>query len=36
LIFKDLSPAEVEARMKTLPFYLIKKSVEYYNLIQQF
>jgi hypothetical protein len=36
LIFKNLSEAEVEARMKTLPFYLIKKSVEYYNLIQQF
>lgn len=36
LIFKNLSEAEVEARMKTLPFYSIKKSVEYYNLIQQF
>jgi hypothetical protein len=36
LIFKNLSEVEVEARMKTLPFYLIKKSVEYYNLIQQF
>ena len=36
LIFKNLSEAEVEAHMKTLPFYLIKKSVEYYNLIQQF
>jgi hypothetical protein len=36
LIFKNLSEVEVEARMKTLPFYLIKKSVEYYNLLQQF
>jgi hypothetical protein len=36
LIFTNLSEAEVEARMQTLPFYLIKKSVEYYNLIQQF
>jgi hypothetical protein len=36
LIFKNLSEVEVEARMKTLPFYLIKKSVDYYNLIHQF
>ena len=36
LIFKNLSEEEVVARMKTLPFYQIKKSVEYYNLIQQF
>ncbi|MHA8080231.1 hypothetical protein VR610_03645 [Aquirufa regiilacus] len=36
LIFKNLSEGEVEARMQTLPFNLIKKSVEYYNLIQQF
>ena len=36
LIFKDLEEAQVKALMETLPFYQIKKSIEYYNLIQQF
>ena len=36
LIFKDKEEQEVKALMETLPFYKIKKSVEYYNLIHQF
>ncbi len=36
LIFKDKEEAEVKALMETLPFFKIKKSVEYFNLIQQF
>ena len=36
LIFKDLEEQEVKELMKTLPFYKIKKSVEYFSLIQQF
>jgi hypothetical protein len=36
LVFKDKDEDQVKALMATLPFYQIKKSVEYYNLIQQF
>ena len=36
LIFKAKEEVEVKALMKTLPFFKIKKSVEYFNLIQQF
>ena len=38
LVFKDKDKEEeeVKALMETLPFYKIKKSVEYYNLIHQF
>ena len=36
LIFKDIDEEQVKALMVTLPFYQIKKSVEYFNLIQQF
>ena len=36
LIFKDLEENQVQVLMEKLPFYKIKKSVEYYNLIQQF
>ena len=36
LIFKDLEEDQVKVLMETLPFYKIKKSVEYFNLIQQF
>jgi muconolactone delta-isomerase len=36
LVFKDKDEEQVKALMATLPFYQIKKSVEYYNLIQQF
>ena len=36
LVFKDLNEEEVKSLMETLPFYQLKKSVEYYNLIQQF
>jgi muconolactone D-isomerase len=36
LIFKDVDGDQVKALMETLPFYQIKKSVEYYHLIQQF
>lgn len=36
LIFKDLDEEQVKELMKTLPFYQLKKSVEYLCLIQQF
>jgi hypothetical protein len=36
LVFKDVDEEQVKALMETLPFFKIKKSVEYYNLIQQF
>ena len=36
LIFKEVEEAQVKELMQTLPFYKIKKSVEYFNLIQQF
>lgn len=36
LVFKDKDEDQVKALMETLPFYKIKSSVEYYNLIQQF
>ena len=36
LIFKDLEEDQVKAKMEELPFYKLKKSVEYFNLIQQF
>ena len=36
LIFKDIEAEQVKALMETLPFFKIKKSIEYYNLIQQF
>ena len=36
LIFKDLEEEQVKALMETLPFFKIKKSIEYLNLIQQF
>ena len=36
LIFKDLEEDQVIAKMEELPFYKLKKSVEYFNLIQQF
>jgi len=36
LIFKDMEEEHVKTLMETLPFYKIKKSVEYFNLIQQF
>ena len=36
LIFKDVEEEQVKELMKTLPFYTLKKSVEYFNLIQQF
>ncbi|MEI6190267.1 MAG: hypothetical protein WCP61_07575 [Chitinophagia bacterium] len=36
LIFKDVEEDQVKVLMETLPFYKIKKSIEYYNLIQQF
>jgi len=36
LVFKDKEEEEVKALMETLPFYKIKKTVEYYNLIHQF
>lgn len=36
LIFKDVEEPLVKELMQTLPFYKLKKSVEYFNLIQQF
>jgi hypothetical protein len=36
LIFKDLDEDQVVALMKTLPFYPLKQSIEYYSLIRQF
>ncbi len=36
LIFKDIDEAKAKELMETLPLYQLKKSVEYFNLIQQF
>jgi muconolactone delta-isomerase len=36
LIFKDVDEAKSRELMETLPLFKIKKSVEYYALIQQF
>ena len=36
LIFKDLDEDQVKAYLEELPFYKLRKSVEYFSLIQQF
>lgn len=36
LIFKGIDEEKVKELMETLPLYPLKKSVEYFNLIQQF
>jgi hypothetical protein len=36
LIFKNVDEAKSRELMETLPLFKIKKSVEYYALIQQF
>ncbi len=36
LIFKEVDEQQAKELMQTLPFYQLKKSVEYFNLIQQF
>jgi len=36
LIFKDLDEIKVKELMEKLPFYKLKKHIEYYNLIKQF
>jgi len=36
LIFKDQNEENVRELMKTLPFYLLRKSIEYYALIKQY
>ncbi len=36
LIFKDLSEEQVKAYMEALPFFKLKKSIEYFPLIKQF
>lgn len=36
LIFKDVDEAKSRELMETLPLFKIKKSVEYFALIQQF
>lgn len=36
LVFKGIDEEKVKELMTTLPFYKLKKSVEYLNLIKQF
>ncbi len=36
LIFKDINEEKVKELMETLPFYKLKKNIEYLNLIKQF
>lgn len=36
LTFKNVSEQQAKSLMTELPLYQLKKSVEYYNLIQQF
>jgi muconolactone D-isomerase len=36
LIFKNINEANVKELMIKLPLFQLKKSVEYFNLIQQF
>jgi muconolactone delta-isomerase len=36
LIFKGVDETKVKELMETLPFFKIKKSLEYLNLIKQF
>jgi muconolactone D-isomerase len=36
LIFKDVDEEKVKELMEKLPFYKLKKSVEYLSLIKQF
>ena len=36
LIFKESDEMKVQALMETLPFYKLKKSIEYLHLIKQF
>lgn len=36
LIFKDVTEEKARELMVTLPFFKLSKSIEYYNLIQQF
>jgi hypothetical protein len=36
LIFKDIDEEKVKELMLTLPLYKLKKSVEYFSLMQQF
>ena len=36
LIFKDIDEEKARELMGTLPLYQLKKSIEYFNLMQQF
>ena len=36
LIFKDVDEEKVKELMEQLPFFKIKKSIEYFSLMQQF
>jgi muconolactone D-isomerase len=36
LIFKDIDEEKAKELMEKLPLYQLKKSVEYFNLMQQF
>ncbi|MFN6038057.1 MAG: hypothetical protein ACK452_06285 [Bacteroidota bacterium] len=36
LIFKDITEDRARELMEQLPFFKLRKSIEYYNLIKQF
>lgn len=36
LILKDVDEAKAQALIETLPFFKLKKSIEYFNLIKQY
>lgn len=36
LIFKDIDEEKARELMETLPLFQLKKSIEYFNLMQQF
>lgn len=36
LIFKDVTEEKVRGLIETLPFFKLKKSIEYFSLIKQF
>jgi hypothetical protein len=36
LVLKNVDEAKARELMETLPFYKLKKSIEYYNLIKQY
>ncbi|MGR6087862.1 MAG: hypothetical protein ACU4F9_06795 [Arcticibacter sp.] len=36
LVFKDMDDIQAQVHMQSLPFYKLRKSIEYFNLIKQF